>query len=165
MANNSRKSPAFRIWIQGCHTLTPPGTSWDSDGKLPCGMQYRDPKMHPIEPWKKPWFRDYTARLYRDYFINHYKDPYKPTWIQQKVRPVFFSWLNGLLVSKKNHRSVRWGEVDRFWRGWHQGTPNWIPTSKMGVLLPWKLTNIPWKSMVGSDVFPTEIVPFLVVPC
>ena len=28
------------------------------------------------------------------------------------------------------------------------------------VLLPWKPTNVHWKSMVGSDVFPTEIVPF-----
>ncbi len=28
-------------------------------------------------------------------------------------------------------------------------------------VFPWKLTNVPWKSMVGSDVFPTEIVPFV----
>ena len=26
---------------------------------------------------------------------------------------------------------------------------------------PWKRTNVPWKSMVGSDVFPTKRVPFL----
>ena len=28
-------------------------------------------------------------------------------------------------------------------------------------LLPWKLTNVPWTSPVGSDVFPTEIGPKL----
>ena len=28
-------------------------------------------------------------------------------------------------------------------------------------VFPWKLTEVPWKSMVGSDVFPTELVPFL----
>ena len=28
------------------------------------------------------------------------------------------------------------------------------------IYTPEKLTNIPWKSMVGSDVFPTEIFPF-----
>ena len=27
-------------------------------------------------------------------------------------------------------------------------------------LLPWKLSAVPWKSMVGSDVFPTKIGPF-----
>ena len=25
---------------------------------------------------------------------------------------------------------------------------------------PWKRTKVPWKSMVGSDVFPTKLVPF-----
>ena len=25
---------------------------------------------------------------------------------------------------------------------------------------PWKFEHVPWKSMVGSDVFPIEIVPF-----
>ena len=29
--------------------------------------------------------------------------------------------------------------------------------SSLQNILPWKLTNVPWKSMVGSDVFPTEM--------
>ena len=33
---------------------------------------------------------DYTTQVYRDYFINHYKDPYKPTSISWKVVRVFF---------------------------------------------------------------------------
>ena len=32
---------------------------------------------------------DYTTQLYRDYFINHYKDPYKPSSIMES-RKVFF---------------------------------------------------------------------------
>ena len=32
--------------------------------------------------------------------------------------------------------------------------------SEIGDTSPWKLTNVPWKSIVGSDVFPIEIVPF-----
>ena len=35
---------------------------------------------------------------------------------------------------------------------------------KMFFLFPGKLTNVPWKSMVGSDVFPVEIVPKKRVP-
>ena len=53
-------------------------------------------KYHCIEQWKKgPWLvRSYrgllTTQFYGDYFISHYKDPYKPTRIQWKVRPGFF---------------------------------------------------------------------------
>ena len=35
----------------------------------------------------------YTTHLCGDYFINHYKNPYKKTRIQWKVSKFFFSWL------------------------------------------------------------------------
>ena len=41
---------------------------------------------------------------------------------------------------------------------------NWRPQhfcwSLKQYILPRKRTNVPWKSMVGSDVFPIQIVPF-----
>ena len=38
--------------------------------------------------------------------------------------------------------------------------PPYLTFFQGGLLHPWKLTAVPWKSMVGSDVFPTKIVPF-----
>ena len=36
---------------------------------------------------------DYTDPIFLGIIISHYKDPYKPTRIQWKVRSFFFSWL------------------------------------------------------------------------
>ena len=50
---------------------------------------------------KRSWLGyvgDYTTQLYRDSFVNHYKDTYKPTMIQWKVGPFFFSWLSYMLI-------------------------------------------------------------------
>ena len=64
----------------------------------------------------------------------------------------------------------KWKKATRFPTvGWRKNQPikraccqNTVDSQ--GFLLgysPWKLTAVRWKSMVGSDVFPTKIVPFL----
>ena len=59
----------------------------------------------------------------------------------------FLGWLVGA-TTQSCLTKKKWGGWSGRWKIW------------MKWLLPWKLRAFHWKSMVGSDVFPTGIVPF-----